>query len=418
MIDIDYLSAHAAEAERKVAERGFPKNLVSDVLGLDEKRRRSLSAVEKLRAGRRRAASERNVELGKKLKIQLEKSEAKLQEIQAKYEEKLLQLPNLALPDVPVGSASKSKVIKESSEPNKFSFKPKDHLELGERLGIIDTQTAAKVSGARFAYLKGEAARLELALVNFAWENLLKAGFTPVMPPDLIRQEITEKLGYWGAGGNENYYLVSDPTGDAERSGNLYLIGTGEHALVPMHMGDVIPSSELPKRYVTFTPCFRREAGSYGKDTRGIIRVHQFEKVEMVSFVRPADGAKEFDLLLGSSWRMMEELGLPIRQVVLSSEDISLPAAKTVDIETWFPSQNQYRETHSISTTTDFQARRLNTKLIQGGKTSFVHILNGTAFAIGRTIAAILENYQREDGSVEIPKALRKFTGFGEIRTR
>src|SRR5581483_5673883 len=305
----------------------------------------------------------------------------------------------------PVGPSSRNVITEQSGTPPKFEFEPKDHLSLGERLNIIDTASAAKVSGSLFGYLKNEGALLELALVNMAMERLVAAGFMPVIPPALIRQEITEKLGYWQAGGNENYYLVTDRQG--EQTSNFYLIGTAEHALVPMHWQDILPAEELPLRYAGYSPSFRREAGTYGKDTRGIFRVHQFEKVEMVSFVHPEGADEEFERMLAIPWGMMRDLGLPIRQVILSTEDMSFPAAKTVDIETWFPSQKEYRETHSISTTTDFQARRLETKYLDHGKTGFVHILNGTAFAIQRTIVAILENYQRQDGSIEVPKALR-----------
>lgn len=414
MLDLELIRKNKAVVTRQVEERGVSGDKVGEVLKLDGEFRTELKSVEELRAKRNAAAKKRDVAAGQKLKAQLEKKEAALDEVSANLESKMMELPNLALPDVPVGSASKKKIIETFGKPKKFDFTPKDHLELGERLNIIDTQTAAKVSGSRFGYLKNEAALLELALVNFAMERLITEGFTPVIPPVLIKQEITGKLGYWQAGGNENYYLVSDFQGDLENP--LYLIGTAEHAIVPMHRDDIIPAEELPRRYAAYSPAFRREAGTYGKDTRGIFRVHQFEKLEMVSLVTPEKDKEELNTLIDIPWQMVKELELPARKVILSSEDMSFPAAKTVDIEVWFPSQGTYRETNSIATTTDFQARRLNTRYIQGGKTGLVHILNGTAFAMQRMIVAILENYQRSDGSVEIPKILQDYTGFDEIR--
>jgi seryl-tRNA synthetase len=413
MLDLNFIEKNLPLVQKGLEARGFSGQLPQDLVSLERVRRDKSLLVEGLRAKRNVAAKERNAAAGKKVKLQLDKEEGSLKLLSEELEAKLADLPNLPLPDVPVGDASKNKVIATSGTPRKFNFTPKDHLTIGERLDILDTQTAAKVSGTRFAYLKNEGALLELALVNFAFERLVDEGFTPVIPPNLIKSEVTAKLGYWQRAGSENYYLAVGPDGSKEEA--LYLIGTAEHAVVPMHWRDIIPKEDLPKRYVAYSPAYRREAGSYGKDTRGLIRVHQFEKVEMVVLTTPDTAEEEFNLILGLPWRWMEELGLPVRQVILASRDMSFPAAKTVDIETWFPSEGSFRETHSISTTTDFQARRLDTKFIDQGKTGFVHILNGTAFAIGRTLAAILENYQREDGSVEIPKALRRYTGFDEI---
>lgn len=414
MLDIEFIKNNPSQVKKALVNRGQDEEVVDRVLKLDDGYRQTLKKVESLRSERNTAAKERDIARGKKLKEELTRIEISLKSTETKLQETLSELPNLPLADVPVGDANKNKVLEIFGKPTEFPFKPKDHLELGERLGIIDTQAAAKVSGSRFGYLKGEAALLEFALVNFALEKLTAAGFVPIIPPALIRQEITNKLGYWQAGGNENYYLVSDFQGEIENP--LYLIGTAEHAVVPMHEGDIIPAEDLPKRYAAFAPAFRREAGTYGKDTRGIFRVHQFEKLEMISFSRPEEGEAELKQMVNLAWELMKDLGLPIRKVVLATRDTSFPAAKTVDIETWFPSQKDYRETHSISTTTDFQARRLNTRFIKEGKTGFVHILNGTAFAIQRTLAAILENNQQADGSVLVPEALKEFVGFDIIR--
>jgi len=234
----------------------------------------------------------------------------------------------------------------------------------------------------------------------------------------LIKKEITEGLGYWQAGGNENYYLVSDYQGllsGGEVSNPLYLVGTGEHSTVPMHKDEIFEEKSLPKKYVAFSSCFRREAGTYGKDTKGILRVHQFDKVEMVVFCKPEDDEKILQKMLSYSESLMKDLGLPFQIVTLAAGDIGFPTKKTYDIEVWLPGQNKYRETHSISTTADYQARRLNIKYKTSVGNKFVHILNGTAFALGRTIIAILENYQQEDGSVVIPEVLQKWMGKDRI---
>ncbi|MFI5265147.1 MAG: serine--tRNA ligase, partial [Candidatus Levyibacteriota bacterium] len=329
-----------------------------------------------------------------------------------------LKIPNLPAPEVPVGGEDDYEVIKTVGEPKKFSFKPKDHLELGEMLDIIDVVRAAKVSGTRFAYLKNEAVFLELALVQFALDKLRSEGFTPIIPPALIKQEITQSLGYWNDENKNNYYLtknVEELEKGKESENSLYLIGTAEHSLVPMHKDETFNAKDLPKRYVGFSPAFRRESGSYGKDTRGILRVHQFEKIEMVSLTKQEDDEMELGKLTAIAEGFMDDLGLSYRVVRLASRDISFPAAETRDIETWMPAQDKYRETHSISTTGQFQSRRLNIKYQDGADKKYVSILNGTAFAIGRTIISILENFQEEDGTVVIPEVLRRYTGFDKI---
>ena len=252
--------------------------------------------------------------------------------------------------------------------------------------------------------MKNEGALLELALIQFAMDKLIKEGFIPIFPPMLIRGEITNELGYWNGENSNNYYLVNN-----YEEHPFYLIGTAEHSIVPMHKDETFEEKDLPKRYIAFSSSFRREAGTYGKDTRGILRVHQFDKVEMVSFVKPENDEKERKKILSIAESLVNDLDLPYQVVQLASGDLAFPSAETIDIETWMPSQNKYRETHSISTTTDFQSRRLNIKYKEGAEKKFVHILNGTAFAIGRTIIAILENYQQKDRSVLIPKILQKY---------
>ncbi|TSC67714.1 MAG: seryl-tRNA synthetase, partial [Parcubacteria group bacterium Gr01-1014_66] len=279
----------------------------------------------------------------------------------------------------------------------------------------IDTERAAKVSGSRFGYVRRELALLEFALVQFAIEKLVKNGFVPVVPPVMIREEMMHGMGYIDSEKDreERYFLEKD---------GLYLIGTAEQSLVPMHADEIISEKHLPLRYAGFSTCFRREAGSYGKDTQGILRVHQFDKVEMVIFSKPEDSCAEHELMIRLEEELMQELQIPYRIVALCTGDISQPSARTIDIESWFPGQNegrgQYRETHSSSHTTDFQARRLKIRIRKTDDTiEFVHILNGTACAIGRTLIAILENYQQEDGAVKIPRVLQKYMGEREVIT-
>ena len=420
MLDIAYIRENSQKVKKGLARRLFSDlGLVDKVLKLDEERQKLLVEVEGVRAQKNKFAKEKNIEGGKKIKEELARKEPKLRETEEKLRDLLLSIPNVPLEDVPEGPEENKKFVRKNGEPRKFDFTPKDHVDLGVNLGIIDIQRASKVSGSRFAYLKGDGALLELALVNFAIEKLTKKGFTAVFPPMLIKKEITDGLGYWQGGGNENYYFVKDyektESGKEERELNLYLVGTGEHSVVPLHSSETLDAGELPKKYVAFSGCFRREAGSYGKDTRGILRVHQFDKVEMVEFVKPEDDEKEHEAMLSYSEELMQELGLPYQVVVLAAGDIGFPTAKTYDIETWLPGQGKYRETHSISTTTDYQARRLNTKYKTNEGSKYVHILNGTAFAIGRIIIAILENYQQADGSVIVPEALRKWVGKDKI---
>lgn len=417
MLDIKFIRENPEVVKQDAAKKGATVP-VEEILDLDKKYRELNTSVQNLQAKRNAAAKERNIEEGKKIKEELENLETELKNTKAQLDLELLKIPNLPLPEVPVGGEDDFEVIKTVGDPKVFDFTPRDHLELGEMLDIIDVARAAKVSGARFTYLKNEAVFLELALVQYAFEKLREQNFTPVFPPVLIKNEITQGLGYWTPENKTNYYVtqnVEEVEKGKESENSLYLIGTAEHALVPMHADETLKNLDLPKRYVGFSSAFRRESGSYGKDTRGILRVHQFEKVEMVSFVKPEDDEMELATLTAIAEKFMEELGLSYRVIRLASRDISFPAAETRDIETWMPAQNKYRETHSISTTGTFQSRRLNIKYQDKDKKDYVAILNGTAFAIGRTIIAILENYQKEDGTVVIPEVLRKYTGFKEI---
>lgn len=419
MLDINFIRENKDKVKKSIEIRRLDLDL-DKLLEVDDKRKVLLSKLLELRAKRNEAAEKKDIEAGKKIKPELDSAENEFRPVDKEFIELMYQVPNVALDDVPEGDASHFKIIAKVGDETKFNFTPKDHVELGEKLDIIDIPRAAKVSGARFAYLKNEGVLLELALVSYVVNKLVSSSFTPVVPPALIKKEMTEKLGYWHGKvneeytSNENYYLVKDEPED------MYLIGTGEHAVVPMHADEILLEEDLPKKYVAFSPCFRREVGTGGQDIRGILRVHQFDKVEMVAFVKPVDDEKIREEMRNVVEEIMKELGLPYQVKKLPSGDMSFPAAESIDIETWIPSQNLYRETHSISTTTDFQSRRLKTRFKgKEGLTQLVHILNGTAVAVGRMIIAILENFQQEDGSVKIPEVLQKYMGgLSEIKPK
>ena len=427
MLDLHFIRENPQLVQKSARDKNVDIN-IGHILEIDKKHKELSISVQKLREERnqltdsiRGKPTTEQIEKGKKLKEKLEKEEYALKAVGDELKEKLYQIPNLPLHTVPVGDPSKFKIIKKVGEPKKLNFIPKDHLEIGEALDIIDVQRGTKVSGTRFAYLKKEGALLELALIQFTMDKLVEEGFSPIFPPMLIRSEIIKQLGYWNAENSNDYYLVNNYEEDKDGSSSenkMYLIGTAEHAIIPMHKDEVFNENDLPKRYVGFSSAFRREAGTYGKDTRGILRVHQFDKIEMVSFVKPQDDEKERKKILSIAESLVSALNLPYQIVQLASGDLAFPSAETIDIETWMPSQNKYRETHSISTTTDFQSRRLNIKYIKDQKSNikdYAHILNGTAFAIGRTIISILENYQEIDGNVLIPKILQKYLHFEKI---
>jgi seryl-tRNA synthetase len=378
-------------------------------LELDEKRRKLIVEIEELRSKRNKIAAEGKAsEEGKKVKEELKDKEPELVKVEGDYKKALFEIPNLPADDVKEGkSEADNEILRKEGEIRKFDFDPKEHLALGEALDIIDVERAVKVSGTRFGYLKGDAVLLEFALIQFAMETLTKEGFTPVVPPVLIKKEMMRGMGYLEHGGEEDMYVFDKDS--------LVLVGTSEQSLGPMHANEVLDEKKLPLRYVGFSPCFRRESGSYGKDTRGIIRVHEFDKVEMFSFTRPEESDKEHEYLLSIEEKLFKALDIPYRVVKMCTGDLGGPAARKYDLEAWLPGQGTYREVTSTSTTTDFQARRLNIKYRDAGKTEYVHTLNGTAFAIGRTIIAILENYQEKDGSVVIPEVLQKYMGKEKI---
>jgi len=418
MLDIKFIRKNPEKVKEGIRKKGVEIDL-DEILRLDEKRRKLQKRIDEIRAQKNKASREivrlKEAEREKLLKElkELDKEgdilEKEFKEIEKKFWDLIAKVPNLPFDEVPVGKDERDNVVlRKVGEIPKFDFEPKDHLEIGEALDIIDVKRAAKTSGTRFGFLKGKAVLLEFALVNFALETLMKEGFVPVIPPVLIKEKPFWGMGYLDRGAEEVYFIEKD---------NLYLIGTAEQILGPMHMDEIFKEDELPKRYVGFSSCFRREAGSYGKDTRGIFRVHQFDKVEMFSFCKPEDSKKEHLFFLEMEERLMKALKIPYRVINICTGDLGDPAAAKFDIEAWLPGQGRYRETHSTSNCTDYQARRLNIRYrAKDGKLHFVHTINGTAFAIGRTIIAILENYQQKDGSVKVPEILQKYLPFKEIR--
>ncbi len=421
MIDINLIGNNPEKVQKAAKDKNVDAD-IAHILEIDKKYKELSIAVQKLREERniltnsiKGKPTEEQLEKGKALKEKLEKEENALKSVAEELKLELYKIPNLPKDDVKAGKdESANEVIRKYKEPTKFDFKPLDHLDIGEKLDIIDVKSAAKVSGTRFGYLKNEGALLEFALIQFAMETLVKEGFIPIVPPVLINKEITEGLGYWSGKGNEDYYYLSDPDEKKE----MYLVGTAEHSIVPIHKDEILEKKDLPKRYVGFSSAFRREAGTYGKDTKGILRVHQFDKVEMVSFTTEENDDKEHEYFVSLEEKLFQALEIPYQVVKMCTGDLGFPIARKFDLEAWMPGQNKYREVTSASTTTDFQARRLNIKYTDNGEKAFAHILNGTAFAIGRTIIAILENYQQKDGSVLIPKILQKYLHFEKITSK
>lgn len=409
MIDLKKLRENPDYFRKATADKQRDPALVDEVLKLDQQKREILQKVEILRAERNKLGK-KGIERGKEIKIELDKLENELKALDENLQTVLWKLPNPALENIPVGKDESGNIeIKKWGEIPKFDFQVKAHFDLGESLDLVDTQRAGKVSGTRFGYLKNEGVLLEIALLNFGMKKLIERGFTPIFPPVMIQKEIMAALGYNNYGFDETYQVKDE---------NLVLVATAEHAIVPYFKDEILQEADLPKRFVGFSGAFRREAGSYGKDTKGILRVHQFNKLEMVSFCKPENSIKEHEFILGIEEELMQALKLPYHVVQMCTGDLGDPAAAKFDVEAWFPSENKYRETHSCSNCTDYQARRLNIRLKRKtGETEYVHILNGTAFS-ERPILAILENYQKEDGSVEVPEVLRQYVGKDEIKKK
>ena len=415
MIDLRRLRDDPDALRASQLARGEDPGLVDAVLAADERRRSALVEFETLRAqqkglGRsvaKASGDERDTLLAhaKQLAESVKDAERRAGEAEQQAQALALDLSNLVDPSAPVGSEDDFVTLETVGSPRDFvaeGFEPRDHVELGRMLGAIDIERAAKVSGARFYYLTGVGAMLELALVNLAMTQAEADGFVPMLPPVLVRPEAMEGTGFLGQAAQNVFHLADD---------DYYLVGTSEVPLAAYHSGEILDAESLPRRYAGFSTCFRREAGSHGRDTRGIIRVHQFDKVEMFSFCAPEDAAAEHVRLLEWERAFFDRLELPYRVIDVASQDLGASAVRKYDIEAWIPTQGTYREVTSTSNCTEFQARRLGVRMRTdpGGATQPVATLNGTLVAVPRTIVALLENHQQADGSVRVPAALQPF---------
>ena len=415
MIDIKFLRENPEVVRASQKGRGEDVGIVDQVLASDELRRAAITEFEQLRAeqnllsksvgaakGDEKAALLAN---SKELADKVKAADAKRAEIEVQASALAMVISNILDPDAPIGGEDDFVVIEHVGTPRDFAaagFEPKDHVELGKILGAIDTERGAKVSGSRSYYLTGVGALLEFALVNYAISSATKAGFTPVIPPVLVKPAAMEGTGFLGQAAENVYHLEKD---------DFYLVGTSEVPLAAFHMDEILDGAKLPMRYAGYSTCFRREAGSYGKDTRGIIRVHQFDKVEMFSFCKPEEAKEEHKRLLQWEKEFLNAMEIPYRVIDVASGDLGSSANRKFDIEAWIPTQSAYREVTSTSNCTEFQARRLNIRYKDSDGTKVVATLNGTLVAIPRMIVAILENHQNADGTVNVPTALQPFLG-------
>jgi seryl-tRNA synthetase len=414
MLDLKLIRSDPERVKRSLARRGAGEQ-VDELIGLDARRRELLPEIEGAQAERkalskqvgeakqRGADADAQIAAVGELKQRIEAGKAELEQVEAELESVAAALPNLPDPDSPDGMTEEDAVVlREVGERPSFDFEPRDHLELGTELGLIDMEAAAKLSGSRFAYVKGDLVLLELALVRFALDLVRGEGHEPVVPPVLVREEALYGTGFLPGDRDQIYEVPKD---------ELFLVGTSEVALAGLHAGEILAAGELPLRYAGFSSCFRREAGAAGRDTRGIFRVHQFDKVEMFSFVEPAESAAEHERLLAIEERILAELEIPYRVVNVAAGDLGAPAAKKYDCEAWIPSQGRYRELTSCSNTTDYQARRLNCRYrpADNEAAQAVHTLNGTAVAVGRTMIALIENRQDGAGGFTLPNILYRY---------
>ncbi|MEI6844795.1 MAG: serine--tRNA ligase [Actinomycetes bacterium] len=415
MIDIKFLRENPEAVRVSQRGRGEDPAIVDSILAADEIRRQAIVEFEALRAeqnlfSKSMGAAQADekaamLERGKELSAAVKAADARRSEAEEKSAQLTLLLSNLLDPAAPIGGEDDFVVLEHVGTPRDFSkdgFIPKDHVELGKLLGAIDTERGAKVSGARFYYLTGVGALLEFALVNYAISSAVKAGFIPVIPPVLVKPPAMEGTGFLGQAAENVFTLEKD---------DFYLVGTSEVPLAAYHMDEVLNAEKLPLRYAGYSTCFRREAGTYGKDTRGIIRVHQFDKVEMFVFCKPEDAVAEHQRLLQWEKDFLNAMEIPFRVIDVASGDLGSSAIRKFDCEAWIPTQDAYREVTSTSNCTEFQARRLNIRMKDLQSTKHVSTLNGTLVAIPRMIVAILENHQNEDGSVNVPVALQPFLG-------
>lgn len=405
MLDLKLIRTQPDKVKEGLNKKGFDGKIIDEILPLAESYHHLLSQVETLRAERNAVAKQgrEGIERGKEIKQKLERLESESQDFATRLNRMLLLVPNLPSDTSPVGEGeTANRVIKTVGEKPDIA-EPFDHIEIAQKYDLIDIARGVKIASSRFNVLKNQAVLIELGLVRMAMDICMKHGFAPILPPQLVNQKTVEGTGYLPHGEDEVYKTQDD----------LYLIGTSELALVGYHQDEII---ELPKRYVGFSACFRREAGSYGKDTKGILRQHQFDKVEMVSFIAPEDSTRELQKILAIEEEIMQNLEIPYEVIEIGTGDLGIQAAQKYDINGWMPGQNSYRETHSCSNTTDFQTRRLGIRYkTNDGTNDYAHALNGTAVAVGRILICLLENGQQADGSIVLPSKLAHYVGFDSI---
>ena len=415
MIDIKFLREHPDVVRASQKGRGESVELVDQILAIDEKKRAAVTEFETLRQEQNTLSKSVGAAKGDEKTALLENAKAladkvkaadtKRTQVEEQTKELLLQLSNLLDTKAPIGGEEDFLIIEHVGTPRDFDkdgFEPKDHVELGKLLGAIDTERGAKVAGSRSYYLTGVGALLEFALVNYAIQSAVKNGFTPVIPPVLVNPAAMEGTGFLGQAAENVYRIEKD---------DVYLVGTSEVPLAAMHMDETLPADKLPLRYAGYSTCFRREAGTYGKDTRGIIRVHQFDKVEMFTFCKPEDAQAEHQRLLQWEKDFLTAMEIPFRVIDVASGDLGSSATRKFDIEAWIPTQGAYREVTSASNCTEFQGRRLNIRYKDSEGVKAIATLNGTLVATPRMIVAILENHQNADGTVNVPAALQPFLG-------
>lgn len=422
MLDARFVLENSQRVIQSLNQRGYDSGIINDFLQIEEERRSLLLEVERLRQ-RRNELSERISKIkkegrdatsetkeAKNISEVIKTKEERLKDLDEKTKSLLLNIPNIPHVSVPIGRDETGNVeIRRWGEPRKFDFEPMNHWDIGEILDIIDFERASKIAGARFAIMKGLGAKFERSLINFMLDLNTSKGYKEVFPPIIVNRDSMVGTGQLPKFANE-LFAISDP--------EFYLIPTAEVPVTNIHRNEILSEKDLPIYYTAYTPCFRREAGSYGKDVRGLIRQHQFNKVELVKFVKPEDSYDELESLTRDAEDILQKLGLPYRVVSLCTGDLGFGASKTYDIEVWLPAQQRYREISSCSNFTDFQSRRAGIRFRREGKkgTEFVHTLNGSGLAIGRTLIAILENYQQRDGSVILPEVLRPYMGIEVIK--
>ena len=421
MLDIKFIRQNQEVVRKAIQNKNVDLDL-DKLLALDGRRRELIESSETLKAEQNRKSKgpQFDVEELKALKEKFKVMEHELACVEEEFSQLMLQVPNIPTDDTPIGpDESGNKILRQWGEVPKFDFNPKEHWELGQELDVIDMERAAKVSGARFAYRKGDVALLEFAIIQYTLsvltnEKILKKilkkakldlsskPFRPLLPPVMIKPDVFQKMDRLEPK-EERYHIPSD---------DIYLVGSAEHTIGAMHMDETFKEDELPLRYIGFSTAFRREAGSYGKDMKGLIRMHQFDKLEIESFTLPEDSQKEQDFIVAVIEYMVQELKLPYQVLIMCTGDMGKQDARHIDIEIWMPGQNKYRETHTSDLMTDFQARRLNTRVKRtSGETQHVHMNDATAFALSRAVVAIMENYQTSKGTIIVPKALQKYMG-------